>query len=526
MFFLFFSVVFAISLLRSVFFWLSYVQRKQYRADRIWAAIQQPVFWKLVASPYRIALCILFVVWQISVRWAQSGRFFDLITLVAALVFFTQSVLTLRHLWRGTLELPAWTKKIGVLAATVAVINIFALRWPWGDTPYAWSWHIISPEHALGLELIQPFLVFAVFFILVLPNIALQRRQIVKASRKRKSLTNLSVIGITGSVGKTTMKEFVSHLLAANGKTLKTPTHINVDTGVARQVLEELDGSYRWYVVEMGAYRPGEIKSICDMVKPEYGILTALTNQHVELFGSRERLRDAKFELVDSVGSGKNLFMNADSESLRLAARQKAVEPHWYGLHESAELHPQQITFTQANISFSMNDVSFTVPGFGSARLSNAVGAITFCHALGMDLKSLSESAKTLPILDQTMEVRAGKEGSMVIDSSYNASTEGVIQAIKDLALITPEHKVVVFKEVIELGDESEKDHLRIADALAESKASVLLLPSAWKQSIEARLLNRGADRSRILQSLPEVTSNTAVLLLGRDAQPYLNKLV
>lgn len=531
MFFVFFSGVFAVSLLKGLLFWLSFLQRKQYRADRLWAAFQQPAFWRLLASPYRLAVVGLLLSWQIGVRFFQSALAFDVLAFAAAVLFASQSVITMRQARRKRLETPAFTPKIVVVGAIVLCIEIVLLRVPWFGTPQLWSLQIISPEHALTIEFIQPFLVFAVFFLLALPNMALQRRLVNRASRARRQHAHVNVVGITGSVGKTSMKEFVAHVLSAQGQVLKTPAHVNVDTGVAKQVLEELDGRYQWYVVEMGAYRPGEIKSICDIVAPKYGIITALSNQHLELFGTRERLRNAKFELVDSVKDQENLFMNAGSEPLRQACSERGIRPHWYGLHAEAVLSPTDISFTENGVEFRLQGIPFQIPGFGTARLVNALGAITFGRHVGIPLQALAEKCRSLPIISQSMQTRSGRQGTLIIDSSYNASVDSVIQAVRDLALVPRKRKIVVFKDVIELGPEAEVSHQAIADALAESGAEILLLASPWQAFMQQRLAARRVDSGQIHLSPPPARleswlgEQSAVLCLGRETEPFVSQI-
>ncbi len=531
MFFFFFSVVFAVSLLKGLLFWLSYLQRKQYRTDRLWAAFQQPAFWRLLASPYRLAVVALLLSWQLGVRVFQSATAFDVLAFAAALLFASQSVITMRQAWRKSLETPAFTTKLIVVGAIVLCIELVLLRAPWFGTPQLWSLQIISPEHALTIEFIQPFLVFAVFFLLALPNMALQRRLVKRASSIRRQYSQVNVVGITGSVGKTSMKEFVAHVLSAQGSVLKTPAHINVDTGVAKQVLEQLNARHQWYVVEMGAYRPGEIKSICDIVAPKYGIITALSNQHLELFGTRERLRDAKFELVDAVKNQENLFMNAGSEPLRQACRERDIRPHWYGLHEEAVLSPTDVSFTERGVEFHLQGIRFQIPGFGTARLVNALGAITFGQHVGIPMQTLAEKCRSLPIISQSMQTRSGRQGTLLIDSSYNASVDSVVQAVRDLSLVPRKRKIVVFKDVIELGPEAEVSHQTIADALAESGAEIFLLASPWQAFMQQRLAARQVDSGRIHPSPaptrldPLLGEQSVVLCLGRETEPFVNHI-
>ncbi len=130
------------------------------------------------------------------------------------------------------------------------------------------------------------------------------------------------VLGITGSYGKTSTKYVVADLLASRYRVLKTPAGVNTTMGITRVVREELRDDHEVFVVEMSAYGPGEIREVCDIVHPSLGILTAVGVQHLERFGTPERIAEAKYELLAALPSGAPAVVNADDPvCLRLAER-------------------------------------------------------------------------------------------------------------------------------------------------------------------------------------------------------------
>ncbi len=150
---------------------------------------------------------------------------------------------------------------------------------------------------------------------------------------------------------------------------------------------------------------------------------------------------------------------------------------------------------------------------------------------MGLSFAELSESAKHLPVLAHTTEVVRGKNGALLIDSTYNASLESVVQASTDLRHVHRTKKVIVFKEIIELGSESRSVHEQCAEAFAQSQADILLLPSSSRETMLGRLRALAVPASRILdeRSLPNLRAGLneqmAVLALGRDTQELLNSL-
>ncbi len=527
-----FASLFSLALVRTILFWVSYVQRKQYRLDRLWHAINDVGFWGIFWSKTRLAALALFITWQVTVRVWQSATAFDWLFYIASALFAFEAGMGLWHLAKGRLEQPVWTYKSGALAVMILVVTMLLLRLPWVGTTAVWRIDIILPELALLVAVIEPFIVFTIFSVLFLPNWLWQKRTISLATAKRGQLHHVQAIGITGSVGKTSMKEYIAHFLATEFRVLKTSHHINVDTGIAQQVLTDLNDQYDFYVVEMGAYRAGEIASICRIVAPTFGVLTALGNQHLELFGSPQRLRDAKFELAKAVASKNNLFANHDSARLQQACVDKGLEPVWFGINEDATNHPTGIEMDETGTRFIFDGQPYRIPGFGTARLTNVIGALTVAKQLGVPAQKLAKAAARLPEVSHTMQLRAGKKGSLVIDSTYNASLDSVLQAVNDLSFINRKQRIIVFKDILELGGESAIAHKRCAEAMAKTNARLLLLPSLWCDVIREEWNRLSApsssivDESNLDATLESINKDTVVLCLGRDTQPLMNRFL
>ena len=134
------------------------------------------------------------------------------------------------------------------------------------------------------------------------------------AKRRLETMPNLTVVGITGSYGKTSVKNFMAALLAVKYNVLMTPGSYNTTMGVVRTIREMLRPSHEIFIAEMGAKQSGDIKEICDLVHPTYGILTSIGEQHLETFGSVENIVATKFELVDAIPADGMAFLNYDND--------------------------------------------------------------------------------------------------------------------------------------------------------------------------------------------------------------------
>src|ERR1035437_543948 len=196
----------------------------------------------------------------------------------------------------------------------------------------------------LGLILFsQPYIYLIVSVLVLKPFEAVIRFQIKKKSiNKLASLKNLTVIGITGSYGKTSVKEFFYSILKTEYQVLKTPESYNTVLGVAKVIDLELDNSYQFFICEMAAYKRGEIKELAQMLKPKYGIITGINEQHLEMFGSIENTVAAKFELIDAIPENGFAVINGDNDLVK---------------ENSAKYKKNFVVYGLGNFSFSAKNI-------------------------------------------------------------------------------------------------------------------------------------------------------------------------
>ena len=147
--------------------------------------------------------------------------------------------------------------------------------------------------------------------------VILRNRLIKAAKRTRTSCKKLLVIGVTGSYGKTSTKEYLAAILSEKFNVLKTREHQNSEVGISECILNELNDRHEIFVVEMGAYNRGGIKLLCDIVQPKIGVLTGINEQHMATFGSQENIIKAKYELIESLPNDGAAFFNGDNTTFQ-----------------------------------------------------------------------------------------------------------------------------------------------------------------------------------------------------------------
>ena len=198
----------------------------------------------------------------------------------------------------------------------------------------------------------------------------IRKHYINDAKRILKSMPNLTVIGVTGSYGKTSVKNFLVKTLSTKYEVLTTPKNYNTTMGVVKTIREELKPIHQIFVCEMGATKLGDIKEICDIVNPTVGVITSIGPQHLESFKSIDNVIKTKFELYDSVNkNGGITFINADNEYL---AKQDKPNILRYGINnDKLDFNAYNLKSSSSGLSFSVKDVDFKTKLIGKHNIIN-----------------------------------------------------------------------------------------------------------------------------------------------------------
>ncbi len=230
----------------------------------------------------------------------------------------------------------------GVLVLLIEAAGLFwlALRIPpyrftsWPGEPGPWIFVFL-----FGLWLVSQLTVGNILLanLVTYPVEAALRAYYVESARRIIRAVNPIVIGITGSYGKTSTKEILAHILASQVEVLKTPRTFNTIMGVCKVIREDLKPKHRYFIVEMGAYKAGEIARICRLVRPQIGILTAVGPQHLERFKTIEKIIQAKYELIDALPPDGTAIFNGDDPICRELASRTRVKTLRYGIDPESQ---------------------------------------------------------------------------------------------------------------------------------------------------------------------------------------------
>lgn len=267
-----------------------------------------------------------------------------------------------------------------------------------------------------------------------------------------------TIIGITGTNGKTTTKELCNCVLSAKYKTFATQGNFNNHIGVPLTLLS-MDDSTEFGIVEMGANHPGEIKILCDIAEPDFGIITNIGRAHLEGFGSYENIIKTKKELYDHIlEKGGKVFVNADDGLLMQLSSQHDRKTYGkYGEFLKGEIK-QTIPYLVYSLKTLKGDLYIKTNLIGGYNFDNAMAASCLGVYFGMeplDIQKAIESYRPSNLRSQLIKT----ERNTVILDAYNANPSSMQVAVSNFGDMTAQNKIVVLGEMLELGNESEKAH-------------------------------------------------------------------
>ncbi len=286
-----------------------------------------------------------------------------------------------------------------------------------------------------------------------------------------RSLFNVHVIGVTGSVGKTTVKDMIACVLSEKYNTMKTKGNLNTDIGMPISLLE-LNDKHECAVIEMGMRNFGEIKELAGIAKPETAVITNIGFSHIEILGSREGIMRAKCELIDSLDKNGRIVLNADDDML-FSLKEKYKGSLYFGTKSDNYFSCEDIeyngirgvTFTLIKASGAKERIFVPVPG--RHMVINAMCAATVGDIYGLTLSEIKSGIEKFKPSDSRMEIHDTKDGVAVIDDAYNASPSSMQAAFEVLAFAKG-RKFCVLGDMRELGVEAERLHAELGEDLAE----------------------------------------------------------
>lgn len=321
---------------------------------------------------------------------------------------------------------------------------------------------------------------------------AIAKRYVDDARRRMAERPDLTVIGITGSYGKTSTKNFLQALLSVKYNVLITPENFNTTLGVVRTIREHLRPSHQIFVCEMGAKNVGDIKEICDLVHPKHGMITSIGEQHLETFGSLENIIATKFELADALPSDGILFLNADNKHIQEQGRTAIGYGLTCGDYTAKNIHTDA-NGTHFTVVHNEESVEFTTRLLGAHNIQNLVGCIAVAHAMGIALKDMAYPIRLLKPVEHRLQLLPNG----FIDDAYNSNPAGFRSALDVLSGFEGQ-RVLVTPGMVELGERQEALNRELGEYAATRCDYAILVGEKQAPPLKAGLLDGGFDETRL----------------------------
>jgi UDP-N-acetylmuramoyl-tripeptide--D-alanyl-D-alanine ligase len=452
--FLFIAVIFQSDLFL-IYLW----QLKEYRFDRFKAHLKTNQGKRLLFSPQNF-IKVALLAGLISLFYIS---FQGLVLLFIVFLFYLFSFLYTFIIFPKRIQLPVFTIKTVLLMLIIIITILFIMLFI----------SMPKPIMLLILDIFGGLLISFYVSVFAIPSVIIKKIIIIAATLKINNLKRLKTIGITGSYGKTSAKDFLASILSVRYRIVKTDLSQNTEIAVALKILRNVNSNTELFIVEMGAYKKGEIEAIARMVRPDIGIITGINEQHAELFGGIKNTAKAKYELINNLKKNGIAILNTDSQHLKdVLIGNKSIRSdlsYWgfgYETPKERELPISQNCYLKISKAKSfMDHISFSFKFHdyetelnsslcGIQNVSNIAAAYLVAKLLGLNNETVKKSVKHLQAPENTMR-RAGliKE-TVIVDDAFNANPDGVKGAIDYMKDFSGK-KVLVLTPLIELGCES-----------------------------------------------------------------------
>ena len=526
-------VVFVRNLIWDLYLW----QVKEYRLDRIWshwfiekskgvrtevmisvkvALATTTIYFLMVPSA---TILIIAMILAFLLAWGETLVFFQNLPKGK---FLRPSIRSIRNLIIASLNIAfviylvvLFLNWLGIFNISNAPINVVVTdNFTWsGNIPKGVDGHSTFPIEfvilifvSIGgilLELFSPLI--TAFGVLITYPIAFIKRKFLigKAKQKYSQLTKIKTIAVTGSYGKSTTKELIYQLLDPKFKVVKTQKNNNTDIGVAQTILKDVKKNTEVFIAEMGAYKIGEIKDICDIAEPDIAVVTGIDQQHVTLYGGIPQILKSSYEVIEALKSDGLAVLNGDNEyCIKLAEKTKKRKKLYFSIRNSERVdvvdvsdapteHTKQtllhkVTFpgtenifvseiyeTSKGLTFKLNfdKESYQVNSNLKViyNISNLLSAVLCAFELGMTMQEIVDEINSKNFKVPYLNIYDGINDSKILDDGYNINPTGFMAAINFLdGLKIKGGKWIMTQGMIELGDERVQVYRKVAKLIID----------------------------------------------------------
>lgn len=282
------------------------------------------------------------------------------------------------------------------------------------------------------------------------------------------------IVGITGSVGKTSTRDMVGAVVSSHFNTLKTEGNFNNHIGVPITIMRYQNEEAM--VLEMGMNHLREIAKLVEIARPHIGVITNVGTAHIGLLGSRENILKAKLEMAEYFDETNTLIINNDNDLLHQFYLNNDVnyQIKTFGIQNDSDVQATNVVLLESKSTFEYNGMTYEVNVPGEHFVLNALAAISVGECLNIPYEKMKEAIASFELTKNRMDFVELKEGISVIDGTYNANLDSMLSSLAVLGRYE-RRKIAVLADMLELGEYSEELHIKTGKAVDENKIDVLI---------------------------------------------------
>ncbi|MCI8470583.1 MAG: UDP-N-acetylmuramoyl-tripeptide--D-alanyl-D-alanine ligase [Clostridia bacterium] len=320
-------------------------------------------------------------------------------------------------------------------------------------------------------------------------------------ARLKRSLYNIPVIAITGSVGKTSTKDMVANVVSQKYKTLKTMGNNNNNIGLPFTILKLREEEAM--VLEMGMNHLGEISLLTSIAKPDICIITNIGTSHIGNLGSRENILKAKLEILEG-SENPTIIINNDNELLHKWQEENKKKRNiiTYGIREISDINGKNIKLKGDSSEFTCRpyekEISIAVPVGGEHFILNSLCVVSVGKILKIEEEKIKKGIESFELTKKRMDITELGNGVKIINDAYNASLESMKASLKYLSELKNKRKIAVLGDILELGEYSQKLHEQVGEAVYQNKIDLLIVSGKNAKYIDQQAKKMGMPEENI----------------------------
>ena len=476
-------------------------------------------------------------------RWFRGGYKFGRAAIIAALaivgfisnpVFIGfsavfMSVMAWRE-FRTTYKKPiVYTMRVKRLIVSAALLTIAAVAVA----------EIFAPQIAMPIALallILPIVMLTANLVNKPLESAISRWYYNDAKRILRSMPQLTIIGVTGSFGKTSTKHYLYRILSEKYNVLMTPGNFNTTLGVIRTVREHLKPHHQIFIVEMGAKQVGDIKQICDLVHPTIGIVTAVGEMHLETFHTQENILRTKFELIDALPADGLGVVNLDSEPIASRTMNHKCRVLGYAIdNTSADYLAQEIDYAASDTSFAIKTADALREGYtthlaGRGNILNLLAAVAVADHLQVSESMQKRAMRQIEQIEHRLSVRRTAGGITIIDDAYNSNPTGAkmaLEVLRNFRRMEGGRRIVVTPGFVELGERQAELNRELGREIASACDIAIVVNKTNREAISSGILGQEFNKNNLIEvdSFADASARLASMMRAGDVILYENDL-